>query len=166
MTMNEWLEGEENSGSWVPGDVTSRLEECLRELWSVENLTQEFNGDYQFAWGAESCWVRVLGDDSHNVAVFGNVLLGVEQTYELLFELNEMNSRTRMAHVYWLDGAVVACVQFDWNDIEVEHLRSAVNSVAYTCAELGPAMAIMHGGVSMSAGTPYRPAIASGDADD
>ena len=142
--------------SHTPSAVTERLEDCLRELWQVPELKRTINGDYAFAWGADACWVRVLDDDSFTVAVFGQVVTNVTCTPELLTEINDMNSCTRGSYSYWLNGAVYTRVLVPWGDIDAEHLAAAINAVAFTATELGPTMAVVHGGFAMSGDTPYR----------
>jgi len=167
MTMCIWIDdGEAQADSGVPDEIFSRLENCLQELWAVRAVQRQPDGDYPFAWGADSCWVRVMGDGSHSLAVFGNVLIGVDPSHELLLELSEMNARTRSAYTYWHEKAVVACAQLEWSDIDTDHLRKAINSVAYLCTELGPSLAIMHGGHAMSEHIAYRPVPRGREAND
>lgn len=126
----------------------SHVERCLQDLWGTEEVQPDADGDYRYGVGSAACYI---GLDAHEPVIVKAVAIaavGVKKSTALLAELNEVNSRTRMAHVYWNAGTVIVEQTLMVETLDRPSLAHAGLGVATIANDLGPMIASVFGGAT------------------
>lgn len=124
----------------------SHVERCLQDLWSVERVLPDADGDYCYGSGTAACYVGLDAAEPVVVNAVACAAVEVKKTAKLLEELNEVNARCRMAHVYWTNGAVLVEQTLFADTVSRGSLAHAGQSVAHIANDLGPMIAAVYGG--------------------
>lgn len=124
----------------------SHVERCLQDLWSVERVVPDAEGDYCFGSGTAACFIGLDGAEPMVVKAVACAAVEVKKTAKLLEELNEVNARCRMAHVYWHNGAVLVEQALFADAVDRGSLAHAGQSVARIANDLGLMIAAVYGG--------------------
>jgi hypothetical protein len=80
--------------------LESHVRAYLKEIWQVDDVTADDDGDYCYRWGTAVCWVSPRSVDGFDVRVFGYAVQEVKPSAKLLAELNDLNQRLRHARVF------------------------------------------------------------------
>lgn len=126
--------------------LRSHVERCLESVWVGEPPAADADGDYPFRCGVAACFVRVERGRPGTVSVFAQAVLNVRRTSRLLVELNDINGRTRLVRVHWVDGCVVVEYNLQAKGVSRSTLVGALRMVSSAANDLGPMIAAVHGG--------------------
>lgn len=126
--------------------VRSHVERCLQDLWSVERVLPDADGDYCYGSGTAACFIGIDAAEPVVVKAVACAAVEVKGTAKLLEELNEVNARCSMAHVYWSNGAVLVKQTLFADAVDRGSLAHAGQSVAHIANDLGPMIAAVFGG--------------------
>src|SRR4051812_23591556 len=87
--------------------VRSHVERLLQDEWDACRVACDNDGDYGFRRGTAAGWVSILDTGPVMVRVWAHAAFGVRASAKLFRELNDINSRTSTAKVFWVDGVVM-----------------------------------------------------------
>lgn len=124
----------------------SHVERCLQDLWSLNRVTPDADGDYCYAAGSAACYIGLDAGDPVIVKAVACAVLGVKKSWTLLQEINDVNARCRMAHVYWKNDAVLVEQALFADAVDRGALAYAGQAVAYIANDIGPMIAAVYGG--------------------
>jgi hypothetical protein len=124
----------------------SHVERCLQDLWSVERVLPDADGDYCYGSGTAACFIGLDASEPVVVKAVACAAVEVKKTAKLLDELNDVNARCRMAHVYWSNGAVLVEQALFADAVDRGSLAHAGHAVAHIANDLGPMIAAVFGG--------------------
>lgn len=116
-------------------------------------------GAIVFRAGTTTCHVRVESGDPAMVRVMARAVSDVTSSARLLREINEVNSHSRVANLWWAEGDVIVECSLFAESVNAETLDEACRHVAAVANDIGVGMAAMYDG-----STPYPP-VAS-DSED
>lgn len=83
----------------------------------------------------------------------------VKKTAKLLEEINDVNARCRMVHVYWQSGAVLVEQALFASAVDRDSLSYAGQAVAHIGNEIGPIIAAVYGRTPIPAGDAPESAV-------
>lgn len=126
--------------------LRSHVELCLRDVWQQQELVVDDDGDYPFRAQTAACWVRVVIGPPHFVRVFAHAALGLKPTAAVLREVNDINVRARAGRVCLADGILVVERSLPATAVGRSELADMCAEVGVVAAELGAAIAAVHGG--------------------
>ncbi|HEX4018235.1 MAG TPA: YbjN domain-containing protein [Frankiaceae bacterium] len=126
--------------------LRAHVRECLQEMWEVCRVEVDADGDVPFRSGSAAGWVSAVEGKPPLVRVWAHVAYGVKQNASVLRELNDINRRSRTAHVYWDEGFVVVEQTLHADGVDVATLGQAWSAVSSVANDLGPMLAAVHGG--------------------
>ena len=126
--------------------LRSHVERCLQDLWEVCQVPTDCDGDYPFARGSATCFVRVERGDPQLVRVFGYAAVDLRRSAKLLAELNEISGRCRAVSVSWHAGAVIVEQVIHVNGVRRSTLTDACDSVASVANDIGTMLATVFSG--------------------
>ncbi len=142
MGANEQLEQDRQTGAML----RSHVERCLQDVWEKHDLVMDGDGDYPYRWGTAACWVGVTTEATVGVRVFAHAAHGLKRTARLLSEINEVNTRSRWARVFWNQGTVIVAAELPWTAIDRPTLDQFMRSVGSVADDIGTMMAAVYGG--------------------
>ena len=107
------------------------------------------DGDYPYRCGTAACWVSIQPGPDPGVRVFAHAAHSLRRSARLLEEVNELNSRSRWARIFWADGVVVtsprSCTGPRWTGRPWTGRWDCVGSVA---DDIGAMLATVFGGAT------------------
>lgn len=134
--------------------VRSHVERLLQDLWGVEHVCEDADGDYPFRHGSAACWVRIMPLEMPMVGVFAHAADGCKSSAKLLRELNEIQRRALSASL-WLAGDLVVVSQtISAVGLTAPVLAQAIDAVGTVADDIGLLVASSFGGA-----TPFPVAI-------
>lgn len=138
------------SGFLLPVDRTaeahrSELEEQLQRI-GLGPLVRDHDGDYAFRFGTSDLRVRLVEDEPPRVRIFSVVLSDVEESHDLLRELNSINASPYFARAFLTGDQVVVGWELIAPTIDDEELRLTCEEVVRLAAGTGPFLASLFGG--------------------
>jgi hypothetical protein len=126
--------------------LRSHVERCLQDIWEVCRVSKDSDGDYPFARGTASCFVRVEKGDPQLVRVFAYAVLDVRRSAKLLAELNDINARSRTVSVGWYGGTIIVEQVMHINGVRRSTLDQACEAVGSVANDIGVMLAAVFGG--------------------
>lgn len=128
-------------------------EAVLAEVFGRGVLERDADGDYRLTWDGVPVYARLVDDDPVRIQVFAIAVNGVESSPELLAELNDYNANIGFARCFWLLGQVLVESDLMAGTTEPAELSAAYARVRGISHELGPMLAAVYGGESVSRST-------------
>ncbi len=128
--------------------LRAHVRQCLQEVWDVCRVEVDPDGDVPFRSGSAAGWVSAVEGTPPVVRVWAHVAYSVKASAAVLRELNDINRRSRTAHVYWDDGFVVAEQTLHTHGVDSATLAQAWAAVCAVANDLGPMLAAVHGGAT------------------
>ena len=126
--------------------LRSHVERCLQDLWQRYPLETDGDGDYPFRYGTAGCWVHVEPDAPGTVRVVGIAARELHRSAKLLAEVNDVNARTRTAHAYFTNGAVLVEQALLASTVTRDSLGQACTAVGSVADDIGGMLAVMFDG--------------------
>jgi hypothetical protein len=126
--------------------LQSHVRQCLQEVWDVCRVQVDSDGDVPFRAGTTAGWVAAVDGEPALVRVWAHAAVGVKATVAVLREINDINRRSRTAHVYWDDGIVIVEQAVRADTVDAATLAQAWDAVSTVANDLGPMLAAVHGG--------------------
>lgn len=126
--------------------LRSHVERCLQDVWEVNELGVDSDGDYPFRQGTAMCWVSPFGGPVPGVRVFAHAAHGVKPSGRLLREVNELNGRSTWARVVVANGVVRVTSELHWAGVDRLALEQAIRAVGTVADDIGALMAAVYGG--------------------
>ncbi len=124
----------------------SHIERCLQDVWNVDRIVPDGDGDYCYRIGTAACYFGLVGSEPVLVKAVGCAALEVKKSAKLLDEINAINSRCRLAHVYWNNGAVLVEQTLFAEVVDRASLSHAGQSVGHIANDIGQMIATVFGG--------------------
>jgi hypothetical protein len=128
--------------------LRAHVRQCLQEVWDVCRVEVDADGDVPFRTGIAAGWISAVDGEPPLVRVWAHVAFGVKATAAVLRELNDINRRSRTAHVYWAGGGVIAEQTLHADGVDSATLGQAWDAVSSVANDLGPMLAAVHGGAT------------------
>ncbi|MBA2560904.1 MAG: hypothetical protein H0V07_13655 [Propionibacteriales bacterium] len=133
--------------------LTAYVEKCMKEGWGGSMEAPNCFGDIvSFRSGTTECTVRAEDDWPMMVRVMATAVQDARLSLKLLREINEINSSSRVANVWWNDGSVVVECSLFAEAVDGSSLSSACWHVSQVANDIGIGFAAMYDG-----STPYAP---------
>ena len=127
----------------------SHVERCLQDLWSVERVLSDADGDYCYGSGSAACYIGLDSAEPVVVKAVACAAGEVKKTAKLLNELNEVNARCPCL----LDQRHGAGRADPFAEtVDRRSLAHAGQSVAHLGNDLGPMIAAVCGGRALLEG--------------
>ena len=142
--MGEIVEAEQKSQ--MDEMFRSHVERCLQDVWECGELVADDDGDYPYRDGTAACWVSVHTGPKPGVRVFAYAAVGLKRTARLLTEVNELNSRSRWARIFWDSGTVHVAAEIPWTAVDRPTLLHYTETVGSVADDIGDMLAVVHGG--------------------
>ncbi|MFF5264255.1 YbjN domain-containing protein [Actinomadura viridis] len=101
------------------------VEKILSSYLETDELVRDEEGDIPIRRGSALYYVRVGDREPYRVEVVSSVLSGVEESYELLRELNEINSGIYGIQAYYRKGRVIFSADMLAESLQAEELERA-----------------------------------------
>jgi hypothetical protein len=134
----------------------SHVERCLQDLWGVEQVVPDGDGDYRYGVGSAACYIRLDSHEPIVVKALAVAAVRVKKSAALLAEINDVNARTRMAHVFWQDGSVYVEQSLMVETLDRASLSHAGLAVGGIANDVGSMIATVYGGsMPLQAGEDY-----------
>lgn len=126
--------------------LTVYIENLLVVLTQTPRVVPDHDGDYPVRFGSALYYVRLVGTGDPDVQVFAVAVDGVEQSPELLGELNAINCRIRFGRVFHVAGQVLVETDIVGDEIGPRGFRNACELVAGVADRIGPELVRKYGG--------------------
>jgi hypothetical protein len=124
----------------------SHVERCLQDLWGVDQVNTDADGDYPYGAGGAACYINVDPAEPIVVKAVACAVVEVKKSTKLLEEINDINRRCRTAYVYWDHGTVLVEQALLAEVVDRGSLSHAGQSVAAIANDIGPMIAAVYGG--------------------
>jgi hypothetical protein len=128
--------------------LRAHVRQCLQEMWDVGRVEIDNDGDIPFRAGVAAGWISAVAGEPPLIRVWAHAAFGVKPTAAVLREINDINRRSRTAHVYWADGLVVVEQTLHADGVDVATIEQAWRAVCVVANDLGPMLAAVHGGAT------------------
>lgn len=138
----------------------SHVERCLQDLWGVDQVLVDADGDYPYGAGSAACFIGVDPHEPIVVKAVACAAIEVKKSAKLLEEINEINTRCRTGHVYWDRGTVVVEQTMLADVVDRASLAHAGQSVAHVANDIGPMISAVFGGRTPLTGQEDPPELA------
>ena len=114
---------------WI--DERTKLEECLAEILSVDEVRPDEDGDYLITDQSVSMWARLnTAGGIASVNVFALVATGVPSSDQLFEEVNSINLGERFAKLVWTGKTLMVEAHVLVSQLNPYHLNYVVQSVS------------------------------------
>ncbi|HVV76404.1 MAG TPA: hypothetical protein VHC43_10240 [Mycobacteriales bacterium] len=134
----------------------SHVERRLQDVWDVCRVTADCDGDYPFRNGTAMGFVQLDLRKPAMVRIWAVAVAQTPKTAKLIYELNDVNIRSRSAWTTWSNGRVIVEQAMPLHSLTRKSLKQALNAVGEIANDIGPMIAAVYGGE-----TPFQP----GDAE-
>ena len=124
------------------------VEPVLAECFGSDVLVVDESGDYELSEYGAPVYARVLQGDPTRLCIFATVVEGIEQTPELLAEINDLNKGYGFVKLLWQDGEVLVAGDLVAETIDVAEVQALYERVRFVASEISPTIAAVHGGVA------------------
>ena len=101
------------------------VDKILADYLGTDELVKDKEGDVPVRRGSALYYVRVGHREPYRVEVVSSVLSDVEESYELLKALNEINSGIYGIQAYYRDGRVIFATDMLADTLQPEELERA-----------------------------------------
>ena len=126
--------------------IAAYVEKLLAVLTDTPRVAPDRDGDYPVRFGSALYYVRFVGAEDPDVQVFAVAVAGIEQSPELLAELNDLNSRIRFGRVFHVAGQVLVETDLIGDAVDPRGFGNACEVVAGLTDKIGPELAKKYGG--------------------
>ena len=126
--------------------IAAYVEKLLAALTETSHVAPDKDGDYPVRFGSALYYVRLVGAEEPDVQVFAVAVDGIEQSPELLTELNDINCRIRFARVFHVAGQVLVETDLIGDAVDPRGFGNACEVVASVTDKIGPELAKKYGG--------------------
>lgn len=134
----------------------SHVERLLQDVWDVCRVTADPDGDYPFRNGTAMGFVRLEPTNPMMVRIWVIAATDTPRTAKFIYELNDVNVRSRNAWVSWSNRFVYVEQALLLKALTRASLREALDAVGKVANDIGGMIAAVYGG-----STPFQP----GDAE-
>lgn len=122
------------------------IESLLKKLTTCDTITADSDGDYPVRFRNCLYYIRVVGSEEPLVQVFSVAVADVEPTFELLTELNTLNTELRFARAFHVQRQVLIETDLLAEAIDPQSFENACNCIASVTLEMAPGLAERFGG--------------------
>jgi hypothetical protein len=126
--------------------IAAYVEKLLAAVTDTRDVVPDRDGDYPVRFGSALYYVRFVGAEDPDVQVFAVAVAGIEQSPELLAELNDLNSRIRFGRVFHVAGQVLVETDLIGDAVDPRGFSNACEVVAGLTDKIGPELAKKYGG--------------------
>ena len=126
--------------------IAAYVEKLLAAVTDTRDVVPDRDGDYPVRFGSALYYVRFVGAEDPDVQVFAVAVAGIEQSPELLAELNDLNCRIRFGRVFHVAGQVLVETDLIGDAVDPRGFSNACEVVAGLTDKIGPELAKKHGG--------------------
>ena len=134
-------------GSPVRADqARAYVESLLERLTGSEKVVTDDDGDYPVQFRNCHYYVRLIGNDTPVVQVFSVAVADLEETPELLTDLNALNTDIRFARAFHVRGQVLIETDVLAEALDPAGFENACNCVASITLNVAPSLTARFGG--------------------
>ena len=128
--------------------VRAYAESLLKQILNVDVVSRDQDGDYPVRYKSALYYVRVDAgsDDLPVVQVFAIALAQIARSQELFEELNTINSRLRLARIFWVADQVLIESEIVGEELSLAGFSTASEIVGGAADYYGPRLATKFGG--------------------
>lgn len=127
--------------------LRSHIERLLQTQFDMCCIEADDDGDYRLQHDSVVYYVGLHHfADTWWVRVFCPLVIGVKRTAKLLAELNELNTRSPLTKVVWMDGTVFIGGHLHASAVNPESFGRLCAVVGRLSADVGQMIALVHGG--------------------
>lgn len=123
-----------------------KVENLLVDVFGPAVTIRDHDGDYRLSTTGVPVYARLADGDPAVLQVFAIAIDGIEPTQDLLKEINDQNARTLLARVFEFGNQVLIEADLVASTIDPLEIEAAFRRVRHIANEMGPIMAIAHGG--------------------
>ena len=123
-----------------------RVRGVLVDMFGEDVENTDEHGDYQLGLFGVPVFARYETGQPSYLTIYADVLRGVDETPELLAEINKLNSNARPAKVVVVNGVVSVCGSLVAATIDAPEVASLLTDVKDVADGLGPTLAAYFGG--------------------
>ncbi len=125
-----------------------RVVDVLVEVFGEDVVHTDEHGDFQLGLFGVPVYARYTQGSPSYLTIFANVLYDVDETPELLAEVNKLNGNARPAKVVVDGGVVTVCGALVAATIDAPEVAALVTEVRDVADGLGPTLAAYFGGTT------------------
>ena len=122
------------------------VESVISDVFGPEALTQDEIGDYQIRATGVPVWGRMIDVQPPTLRVLATVAAEIENSPELLHEINEINTNLTFAKVDWDNNFVTVSSDLVAETLDAEELDTAYSRVRQIAVEMSEVIIAMFGG--------------------
>lgn len=129
--------------------VRAYTESLLKQILGVEQVFRDHDGDYPVRYKSAGFYIRIVDAGSLNlpvVQIFAIALDAIEATPNLLEQLNSINAGLSFARIFWVKGQVLVETERRGDELSLEGLDTACDTVGGAADYFGPQLAEKFGG--------------------
>ena len=127
--------------------ISAYLEKILEDWTGSDKLTTDADGDYTIPFGKSLVFTRVRGSqDRPTVTAMSVAVTEIEQTPDLLIELNNINSKLMFVRTYWSENRVIFDGEITANAIDPEEVTTLVGWVGNNANDVADTLIAKFGG--------------------
>jgi hypothetical protein len=130
----------------------SHIERMLQDVWDICRVTADPDGDYPFRNGTAMGFVQLDTGSPATVRVWAISVGQTPKSAKLMYELNDVNVRSRTAWATWSNGRVIVEQAIPLHSTTRKSLGQALRAVGSIASDIGPMIAAVYGGE-----TPFEP---------
>jgi len=120
----------------------------LEECFGPDVLNVDEGGDYELSVLGAPVYARELPGDPNRLCIFATVVKDIEQSPELLAELNDLNKGYGFVKLLWQDGEVLVAGDLVAETIDAAEVLALYERVRFVASEISPTLAAVHGGIA------------------
>ncbi|MEX0768856.1 MAG: DUF3293 domain-containing protein [Microthrixaceae bacterium] len=120
----------------------------LEECFGPDVLNVDEGGDYELSVLGAPVFARELAGDPNRLCIFATVVKDIEQSPELLAELNDLNTGYGFVKLLWKDGDVLVAGDLVAETVDAAEVLALYERVRFVASEISPTLAAVHGGVA------------------
>ncbi|MHB1139471.1 MAG: DUF3293 domain-containing protein, partial [Microthrixaceae bacterium] len=153
-----------HQGEWssylMPQDellpIVDSVESALVECFGPDVLLKDDDGDYVLSAYGVPVYGRILAGDPARLRIFALVIEDVDDSAELLAEINALNNGYGFVKVVWYERMLVVEDDLVAETLDAPEAMALYDRVRHVADELGPSLAAVYGGRTVQRGDHAR----------
>jgi hypothetical protein len=136
--------------------IVDSVEAALVECFGPDVLLREDDGDYVLSAYGVPVYARILAGDPARLRIFALVIEDVDDSAELLAEVNALNNGYGFVKVVWHERMLVVEGDLVAETMDAPEAMALYDRVRHVADELGPSLAAVYGGRTVQRGDHAR----------
>ncbi len=136
--------------------IVDSVEAALVECFGPDVLLKDDDGDYVLSAYGVPVYARILAGDPARLRIFALVIEDVDDSAELLAEVNALNNGYGFVKVVWHERMLVVEGDLVAETLDAPEAMALYDRVRHVADELGPSLAAVYGGRTVQRGDHAR----------